>query len=620
MNQVGQVLNMAGTLTSGHKPYAWVWSFWDGETAATKSPFYQKVFNQGGTLSFSVRAVDDSGAFTENTGSAVVNAPPEITQLFVSNNDSPAPYETTVQATFIDPDNAGDLTVYFGNQGTVMPNGSEFFFTETITEPRTITLSGTDQGGGVTTIPLDFRVAPPPGIFLTGQTDTPIARIGPGKTISVGALASEQYNAPITSFEWELTTANGWSTNIVYTSGTSPASALTNLGGGAYQSSVDIPISSETEGPKVIILTAFTGSGSKSINVPITLIYNQAPVINAFEFSGSIADGLPATLGVDAFDAEGDVLSYRWSLTIPNTIAYGNPISVIADGSVFEGSITVSDSFGASITRVIPKILITSQLQVTAVQGSAFSYQLTAMGRGTITYAVTGLPAGLSISNGLITGIPSQFGSVDMTVSAQNSDGTDIRTLRIDVLQEAPPPPPPENLNVTGFTSTQVYVDQVITQEITIPATYSDNARINALLTKLYGSTTTTTVVVGTQTVLAEIPIVTGTGVNVTTFTQLSGSYVSGQDLIVAFKLVNDISTLPDPSGEIEMRTAAGVLVTTLPVSTLNSDDTGQFAYLITNATIQSIYGGQPSLIMRVYSVRSGVRSQLYQEAVITRL
>lgn len=551
MNQVGQVLNMFGTVMSGRKPYAWVWSFWDGETGATKYPVYQKAFNQGGTLTYSVRAVDESGAFTENSAVEIVNSPPEITELFVSNNDSPAPYSTAVRARITDPDDAGDLIVYFGDQGTIAPSGVEFYFEETIETARTILLSGTDQDGGITSIPLDFRIAPPPGIFLTGSTDTPIARIGVGQAIDVGALASEQYNAAITSFTWSLTTDNGWASDVVYFSGTNPATAISNLGGGAYQSSVEIPISSQSAGPKVIILTATTETGSKSINVPVTLIDNQAPIINDFEFSGTIVDGISASLGVDAEDVEGDVLSYTWSLTIPNTIVYGNPVSVIAEGSVFEGSITVSDSFGASITRVIPKILITSQLQVTAVQGSAFSYQLTTMGRGTITYTATNLPPGLSMdSNGLITGVPTLFGSVDVTVSAENNDGTDVRTLRIDILQEAPAPPPPENLLVNG----------------------SSNP-----------------------------------------------SYTSGADLIVTFDLTNDIETLPDPSGELEMRDTQGTIFDTLQISILNSTD-GSFTYTITNATLQSIYGGQPSLVIRAFAVRSGVRSQLYQEITVTRI
>jgi hypothetical protein len=80
---------------------------------------------------------------------------------------------------------------------------------------------------------------------------------------------------------------------------------------------------------------------------------------------------------------------------------------------------------------------ITSSLTAAATQGQAFSYQITTDNNPAATsYAASPLPAGLSVNTGTgaITGIPSESGVLNVTISASNAGGTDIKTLVITVV------------------------------------------------------------------------------------------------------------------------------------------------------------------------------------------
>ena len=79
------------------------------------------------------------------------------------------------------------------------------------------------------------------------------------------------------------------------------------------------------------------------------------------------------------------------------------------------------------------KATITSPLSVNGKVGSLFTYTATASGSPSISFAITGLPPGLTFSGSSITGSPTLTGTFNSTLTATNSNGTDTKTLVITI-------------------------------------------------------------------------------------------------------------------------------------------------------------------------------------------
>lgn len=82
--------------------------------------------------------------------------------------------------------------------------------------------------------------------------------------------------------------------------------------------------------------------------------------------------------------------------------------------------------------------VITSALDVSGTVGVAFNYTITASGTGPITYGASGLPAGLSLSGTVISGMPTSAGTNNITLTASNAGGAATGILRLSVLGGSP--------------------------------------------------------------------------------------------------------------------------------------------------------------------------------------
>jgi len=65
------------------------------------------------------------------------------------------------------------------------------------------------------------------------------------------------------------------------------------------------------------------------------------------------------------------------------------------------------------------------------MQDFPFSYTITATGSQPMTFDATSLPAGLTISGDVISGIPTEAGTFNIPMTATNSAGTDTKTLEL---------------------------------------------------------------------------------------------------------------------------------------------------------------------------------------------
>jgi LruC domain-containing protein len=114
---------------------------------------------------------------------------------------------------------------------------------------------------------------------------------------------------------------------------------------------------------------------------------------------------------------------------------------------------------------------ITSPLTATANVNQAFSYTITASGTAPITYTTGTLPAGLTLTNGIISGAPTTAGTYTIPLTATNNAGSDTKDLVLTVNGAIIPPQITSLLTATGTVGTQF--NYTITATGTDPIAYN---------------------------------------------------------------------------------------------------------------------------------------------------
>ena len=119
---------------------------------------------------------------------------------------------------------------------------------------------------------------------------------------------------------------------------------------------------------------------------------------------------------------------------------------------------------------------ITSPLSATATKGQQFVYQIIAT-RSPTSYDASGLPPGLSLNNltGVISGVPTQAGTRQITINASNASGTGTAILALTVT-----PAPPATPVITSGTSQTGRTGQPFTFQVLASGT-SPAARVSAI-------------------------------------------------------------------------------------------------------------------------------------------
>jgi DNA/RNA endonuclease G (NUC1) len=220
-------------------------------------------------------------------------------------------------------------------------------------------------------------------------------------------------------------TVNGTVTQFLSYEGTFTAAS----GAAAGMTSVDIGVSEA--GVAVGSSLQLTGSVGSSTPVPVITVSGPATATALESFTYQIkanngptsygASGLPEGLSVNTTTGVISGIpttpgSYTTGLTASNAAGDGTAV------------LTINVQANPNAPNITSDLLATGQIEI------PFSYQIVASNSPT-SYTASGLPAGLSIntSTGLISGTPTVGGTINATITAVNSFGSDSQTLQISI-------------------------------------------------------------------------------------------------------------------------------------------------------------------------------------------
>ncbi len=197
-------------------------------------------------------------------------------------------------------------------------------------------------------------------------------------------------------------------------------------------------------GSAVVALTATNVSGTSAI-FSLTINVGAVPVISSAS-AASVAVGGALSLTLTASNSP---VSFTVSGLPPGIVANtstgaltGSPTTV----GVYPVSVSATNSVGtgpgSTLTITVGDVpAITSPATAAATVGAYFAYAATAS-NGATSFAVAGLPAGLSATPlGAISGVPATSGTFTISLSAANSFGTGPTTTLVLIVAAAPPPP-----------------------------------------------------------------------------------------------------------------------------------------------------------------------------------
>ncbi|MFH0939849.1 MAG: PKD domain-containing protein [Planctomycetota bacterium] len=129
---------------------------------------------------------------------------------------------------------------------------------------------------------------------------------------------------------------------------------------------------------------------------------------------------------------------YGASLTDGGAVASAvlrSPVNVAVDAT--GANITIVDKFAHRIRRAaiatVPNITSVLTLSATQNQPLTAPFYVLATGHPAPSISAEGLPDGLSLHNGVISGVPTQTGIANVLLTAANSRGSDVKTLCITI-------------------------------------------------------------------------------------------------------------------------------------------------------------------------------------------
>ena len=402
--------------------------------AGLGQPFsYTLTASGDAPLALSATSLPSGWNFTAATG-VITGTPAAVGPITIQVGASNA-YGSAMAPLVITVGNAPQITsLLTANAGL----GQPFSYTLTAGGDPTITL-------GATSLPSGWSFASATGVLTgtpssLGQVSIPVSATNPFGS-AAGTLVITVGNAPqLTSV---LSAAAGLGQLFSYTltaNGDPPLtlSATSLPSGWSFTAATGVITGTPAAvGPITIQVGASNAFGSAS--APLLITVGNAPVITS-ALAVNAGLGLPFSYAITAtgdatitFGASG--LPSGWSFVAATGTIIGTP-SAISQISIPVSATNASGSANATLVITVGNApVITSAPAVNAGVGLPFSYTIMATGDPTISFGATGLPGSWNVvdASGIITGMPSATGQIQIQISATNLFGTAQSLLTVTV-------------------------------------------------------------------------------------------------------------------------------------------------------------------------------------------
>jgi len=256
-------------------------------------------------------------------------------------------------------------------------------------------------------------------------------------------IVTQPTEPPVISSSLTASATVDQSFNYTFTAtGTGPITyAVDNLPDGlSFNSNTqEITGSPTAAGTYTIVLSASNGGGTTTETLTLT-VGTPPTIVSDLTASGTAGDQfITYTLS-----AEGSPDITYSVANLPDGLSY-NPNDHTINGTptfggVYNVTLQATNGYGSDIQTLVITInegleapVITSSLTGNGMKDFPYSYTITATGSQTIAFDASNLPAGLSVSGSVISGVPTVAGTFNIPLTATNAAGTDSKTLVLTI-------------------------------------------------------------------------------------------------------------------------------------------------------------------------------------------